>query len=106
MALTHTRVSEAATEAQEIADQLKAVYQRTVAFLATNSDLSIDWAAGALPSYINEDVDGNLDGLGFTRAQVANIVGSFDQFKNLIENAAVTQGDHLGNINQLSSVKV
>lgn len=104
MALTHSRVTEAATRCKELADKLKATLAEVEEFIDTNSDLSIDWAAGSTPSYINEDADGNLDGLGFTRQQVANAVGSFDNIRKVFRNEAATQGDHLGNLNHLADV--
>lgn len=106
MALTHNKVLEVADECLDVCDQLKAAYQRAKLFLETNSDLAIDWAGDPKPSYINEDSAGNVDGRGFTRAQVANVIGSIDNFRKLMENATVTQGDHLGNVNQVATVKV
>jgi hypothetical protein len=104
MPLTHTRVTEVAVECKEICDDLKQTYYRLKEFLDTNSDLAIDWAGDPLPGYINEDANENLDGLKFSRAQVANAVGSLDNFRKLLENLAADQGDHLGNLNQLANV--
>lgn len=103
MALTHTRVSEVASHATSLAVRLKALHYDLKEFLDTNSDLAIDWSAGSLPAYINEDVDGNLDGHAFTRSQVANVINSFDQVRKTLDNEAVSQGDHLGNVNQLAA---
>lgn len=102
MALTSVRALEVATEAKGIADDLAALHERVRTFLAQNSHLSIDWGAAQKPAYINEDASGNIDGLLFSRAQLSNAIGSFQEFSDLMNNAAVTQGDHLGNINQLA----
>ena len=104
MALTHARVSETATSLKGLCDRLKALKTDVDEFLAANSHLSIDWAGTPKPAYINEDVAGNVDGHAFSRAQVANAIGTLAQFKNLMTNAAVSEGDHLGNVNQIAEV--
>ena len=105
MALTHSgHVIKAATEAKSLCDRLKLLNRDVSAFLAHNSDLSIDWAGDPKPAYINEDVAGNIDGMAFTRAAVANAIGSLDNFRKLVNNEAPTQGDHLGNFNQLADI--
>jgi hypothetical protein len=94
------------SEAQAIAQvctELAAVLAKADVILEHNSDISIDWAASELPAYIAEDASGNLNGLLFDRASVANAIGSLAQFRNLMTNQAVTQGDHLGNINKLAT---
>jgi uncharacterized protein YdbL (DUF1318 family) len=70
--------------------------------LEHNSDLAIDWGAATTPGYITEDADGNISGLTFDRASVANAIGSLDQARKLFTNQDVAQGDHLGNINKLA----
>lgn len=57
-----------------------------------------------VPDYIVEETNGtsNLSGLAYDRTQVANAIGSITQFNNYMLNAAVTQGDHLGNLAQLA----
>ena len=102
MALSHQRVLEVANHCETICNEAKALHYRVTEFLTTNSNLSIDWAAGTKPAYINEDVSGNLDGQKFTRQQIANVVGSLNNLRALLANEAVTQGDHLGNINQIA----
>ncbi len=104
MALTHVRASEVATLAKEVAEDMKALLYKAKRLLTSNSNLSIDWAGDPKPSYLNEDVAGNLDGFRFTRSQLANLIGSVDQFRALMENGAVSQGDHLGNVNQVANV--
>ena len=102
MALTHSRAIKAAKFAEDLADELKRVYWRTQEFLSHNNALSIAWAADPKPVYLNEDSNTNLDGVDFTRAQLSNMIGTLDQFRRLMENKSITQGDHLGNIEQLA----
>ena len=93
-------------EAEAVASvctELAAVLAKANLILEHNSDLSIDWASGSLPSYIVEDAVGNINGLLFDRASVANAIGSLAQFRSLMTNQTVTQGDHLGNINKLAT---
>jgi hypothetical protein len=106
MALTHERAKEVAEHCESLCNEAKALHYRILEFLGSNSNLSIDWAAGSKPNYINEDAGGNLDGLKFSRQQVANAIGSLDQVRALLANNTVTQGDHLGNINQLAKSDV
>lgn len=98
--LTNLRAAELAAQAKELADRAKILLADAETFLDTNSDLSIDWTTPG--SYIDVDVDNNMNGLGFEPADVSNAITSFDQLKNLFRNSAVTQGDHLGNINKLA----
>jgi hypothetical protein len=102
MALSFSRVAEVATHVKTVSDEAKALYARLVELLETNSDLSIDWAAGTLPDYIVEDGDGNIDGFKFSRAEVANVIGSLDNLRKAFANEAVSQGDHLGNLNKVA----
>lgn len=102
MALNFERVLETADAAKVLSNELGALLAKVDRFVEFNSDQAIDWAAGSTPAYITEDANGNLDGRRFSRQQVANVVGSFVQFQNLMKNAAVSQGDHQGNFNGLS----
>lgn len=105
MAQTHAgTVLPLALEAKAIADQWKALHFRVVKFIETNSDASIDWANGTKPAVINEDGNGNMDGVNFTRAQMSNFINSADQLRKVAANLEVSQGDHLGNINHLADV--
>ena len=91
-----------AVAVQQVCTELAVVLAKADIILEHNSDLSIDWAAGTLPAYIEEDGDGNINTLTFDRASVANAIGSLDQFRKLLTNQAVSQGDHLGNLNKLA----
>lgn len=102
MALTQNRVLQVADAAVVIANELAAALAKADRFLEFNSDQAIDWAASETPAYIAEDADGNIEGRLFTRQQIANAIGSFDQFRKLMENVATSQGDHLGNVNAIS----
>ena len=104
MALVYARVKEEAEAMASLANELSSLLTRLDQVLEHNSDLAIDWAAGATPSYITEDGAGNLSGMTFTRQQVSNVIGSFDWVRKLLTNQVMTgsQGDHIGNINLLS----
>lgn len=91
-----------ASAVETVCTELAVLFAKVNTILEHNSDLSIDWAAGSLPAYIAEDPDGNIDGLRYDRTSVANAIGSLDQVRKLMTNQAVTQGDHLGNINKLA----
>lgn len=104
MALTHARASEVATLAKEVAEDMKSLLYKAKRLLTSNSNLSVDWNGDPKPTYLNEDVAGNLDGFKFTRTQLGNLIGSIDNFRALMENGAVSQGDHLGNVNQVADV--
>lgn len=104
MALTHQRVLEVARSGKSLADKSKALLWQIEEFLNVNSAAAIDWVAGSKPAYINEDSNGNFDGLAFTRAAMANAIGSLDNMRKLLRNQDLSgaQGDHLGNLDQLA----
>lgn len=102
MALQFSKVLAEANALEEIANDLATVYSKAVQFLEHNSDVIIDWSAGGTPAYISEEANGNILGKDYTRQQVANLIGTLSQLKNLMSNAAVTQGDHLGNLNLIA----
>ena len=104
MALTHNRAKELCDVAAELSNRLKKFLHDAEKFLDTNSDLSIDWANAQKPAFLNEDVAGNLDGVKFTRAQMANAIGSIYQVKQLLRGQTPDTGDHLGNLNQLADI--
>jgi hypothetical protein len=58
-----------------------------------------------LPDYLLIETNGNLNGRTYDPLQVSNAIGSLAQFRNYMTNAAVTQGDHLGNLNQLAAAR-
>lgn len=102
MALTFSRVTEVCEHVKSACDDAKALHYKLKELLDTNSDLSIDWGGDPKPDYINEDVDGNVDGFKFTRAEISNVINSLDQLRKTLDNEAVSQGDHLGNINKIA----
>lgn len=56
------------------------------------------------PDYFFQDEVGNLSGRTFSRQSVSNAIGSLDWFRKLMTNTDMSgsQGDHLGNVNQLA----
>ena len=102
MALSYARVKEEAVAIQLLCEQVRQLQASIASALTHNSNQAIDWAAGSLPSYITEDAACNLDGLNFSRGAVANAIGSLDNLNKLLTNQAVSQGDHIGNLNQLA----
>lgn len=102
MALNHQQVLEQARACKQLCSKAATLLSEIKYRLEQNSDVAIDWAAVSTPAYITEDSDGNLQSLNFTRTAVANAIFSLDQVRAVLENGAATQGDHLGNINQLA----
>lgn len=105
MALTHQRVLEVADFAKKSCDETKKLLLLIEQFLDTNSSLSIDWGNIVRPAFINEDSDGNLDGRRFSRQSVSNAINSLDQIRKVLRNMTTSQGDHLGNLNQLADAE-
>jgi hypothetical protein len=89
MALTHAKAKEEAVALQLLCEQVRQLQSTIASALTHNSNQAIDWAAQSKPAYLDEDAAGNLN-------------GSLDQVNKLLTNAAVSQGDHLGNLNQLA----
>lgn len=102
MALSTVTSAREAAAIAGAAEQAVALLRKIKEVLEHNSDMSHDWAAGSTPAYIEEDADGNINGLPYSRTDVANAVGTLDQIRKAYENEAVTQGDHLGNLHKLS----
>lgn len=102
MALTRVSVDRMADAVGLVCEEATYLLTRINWVLEHNSDFSIDWAAAETPAYIEEDAAGNLVDRAFSRQNVANAIGSLDQIRKLLTNQAVTQGDHLGNVNLVS----
>lgn len=104
MALQYERVAATADAIADVANQLTSLYALVQQLLEYNSDQAIDWTAGVKPAYITEDANGNLSGRQFSRAEVANAIGSLDWLRKLMTNQSMagSQGDHLGNLNHLA----
>lgn len=102
MALEFPLVLDEAKAAQALCNTVVTITYQIQRFLAHNSNLAIDWGAATTPSYITEDASGNIQGLNFSRGQVSNVLFSLQQITNVVNNQAATQGDHLGNMNQLA----
>jgi len=104
MALNSNRTLEMASNIEASADALKIAAASLESTLETNTALAIDWAAGTKPSYIEEDSDGNIAGKNYSRQQVSNVIFSLEQVLNVLTNKVTSQGDHLGNLNQVALV--
>lgn len=103
MALTYDRVKLEVDAFLEMCDRTNHFFTDVQRLLQHNSDQAIDWNATGRPAYIDEDGFGNLAGYQFTRQNIGNAIGSLQQFLNLMTNKTVFEGDHLGNINQIST---
>lgn len=102
MATTHARAKEVAEFAATLSNETKVLLSRIEEFLRHNTALAIDWAGDPKPAFLNENVDGNLDGLHFTRLEMANAVNSLNQVKVLLTGGAPSQGDYIGNLEKLA----
>ena len=102
MALSFNRISVTADAVADVCNQLATLLATVDQLLEFNSDQNIGWTDDPLPGYITEDGDGNITGKQFARGDVSNALGSLTQFRNLMTNQAVSQGDHLGNVNKLA----
>jgi hypothetical protein len=104
MALQYDRVAQVADAFVAVSNRMVALLTDINQLLEHNSDQAIDWGASETPAYINEEANGNLSGRMFSRQQVSNAIGSLDWVRKLLTNQAMTgsQGDHLGNLNQLA----
>lgn len=85
-----------------LATEFTALMGKVRAQLGHNSDQAIDWGAQSTPAYIEEDADGNINGLNYSRQNIANLIGSFDQVRALLDGETPSTGDHLGNFNNIS----
>ncbi len=105
MALTFDRVLVEANAFVGLANRVTTLLADVQQVLTHNSNQAIDWGAGQKPAYITEDAAGNLQGLTFSRQDVANAIGSLDAVRKLLTNLDLTglQGDHVGNMNKLAN---
>jgi hypothetical protein len=110
MALNNDRVRETAVAIRAMAERATVLLRDIEYLLRYNSNQSIEWNAAQKPDYIDEEETGagagNLNGLPFTRANVSNAIFSLSQIQLALTNQATSQGDHIGNLNVLSSPKV
>lgn len=82
------------------------LYNELKEMLAINSDIGVDWANGDLYSggeAITVDASDNIGNLEVTPTQISNAVSTAQQIITLIENGTPTTGDHLSNLNVVSS---
>ena len=104
MALNSRRVLEMADDIERSSDALKVAAASLEKTLETNTSLAIDWTGDPKPKYIEEDDDQNIAGKNYDRQQVANAIFSLEQVLKALTNQVITQGDHLGNLNQVAKV--
>jgi hypothetical protein len=102
----YQRAQELATFAAELCTDAKTLLTGITSFLQSNTAFAIDWANETKPANLNEDIDGNLDGLHFSRTEMANVINSLSQIKLLLTGQSVSTGDHLGNLEKLAQVGV
>jgi hypothetical protein len=77
------------------AKQLRVIVQQT---LDRNVVEAFDWAGA---NQVEADAALQAAGIDYTAVEIANAIGSLDQYRNFWDNAAVTQGDHGGNLEKL-----
>jgi len=105
MANTDAKAKREAEAIMGVCNEAVSILTRIKQVIEHNSDLSFDWANGDLTSggtAMSVDAAGNLTDLLFAPADVSNAIGSLDNIRKAFENEAVTQGDHLGNLNKLA----
>lgn len=105
MATSQAQVKREAEAVFAVCNEVVSVLTRVKQVLAHNSDVSVDWGNGDIAAGgadIGVDANGNITDLLFSPAQVSNAIGSLDQLRKCLENEAVSQGDHLGNLNLLA----
>jgi hypothetical protein len=105
MPMAYARANEIARELRDTADEARALLSRIDQILDVNSAAAINWTADPKPAFLTEDADGNLDGLVFSRTDLSNAIFSLDQIRKVLRNQAVSQGDHLGNLLKLTTVR-
>ena len=96
MATTNNEVVAIAKAVAECGRLLKAAQYVAQQVLARNNVEAITWDSG-------EDAALSAAGLDYTGEEISNALGSLSQFKNYWTNAAVTQGDHGGNFEKLTT---
>ena len=101
MAINREKVESLGDAIREVAEEVARLYPRIVWVLEQNSDNSIDWNS-AIECVPDDATSGNLDSRPYSRAEVSNAIFSLQQIQFLLTSQAITQGDHLGNINKIS----
>lgn len=96
---------EDAQEAKRVANRLKDAIEGMRDYLRRNTNQAFDHAGDPKPGYIHESDDGTIAGLDFTRAELSNAIGSFDQIRKLLDNEATSQGNHWGNIEKVADAR-
>lgn len=86
---------------EEVANQRLVLHNLEIQLAEYNADININW--GSPPGFLTLDGDGNISGKSYTPGDVSNALGSITQDRNMMTNAAVSQGDHLANFNKVGS---
>lgn len=102
MAINREDIEGMADAIREVCEETSKLYARINWVLEHNSDMSIDWGAAEKPAYFDEAVNGDLDSRPFSRLEVSNAIFSLENVRKTLTNQAITQGDHLGNINKIA----
>ena len=87
---------ECATKAKELRILMKRLDDNH-----TKNDYSLAGDASK-PAWVQEDSEGNIKGLDYTRANYINMVTFARQVEKLFTNQAVTQGDYLSTVEQVA----
>jgi hypothetical protein len=104
MATTYARASSVVGEAKATCNDVRALLARIDALVALNVATGIDWGAAVKPAVLEEDAATNLQGFTFSRQNLANVIYSLTQIQALLRNGAVSQGDHIGNVQTVADV--
>ena len=104
MTATRNRIDETARTAASLAGRTLSLLADMDAFLGYNSAQAIDWGGASKPLNLEEEAvsegqSPNIQGMDFSRQQVANAIGTFAAIQ------ALMAAGHLGNLQLLASPK-
>jgi hypothetical protein len=107
MALNYNRVRATAQRQKILCDKATDLAADIQQYLKYEIDQGIDWDATTLPSYIVQDIDGNLDGEDYSRFDVQSSLTALDWIQKLLNNKVMTgsQGEHLTALHKLASLR-
>lgn len=96
MAKTHANFLEHASKLKATLKQFQDMWLLDMRKLL-NTHTGVDYSAAgdvSKPSWLNEDANGNIDGLDFTRQNYVSGVVFLQQVEALLTNNTVTEGDY------------
>lgn len=105
MAKTHANFLEQANKLKDVLKSLQDAWlldMRKLLNTHTGVDYS-DAGAGTKPAYLNEDANGNIDGLDFTRNDYISGIVLLTQLEALFTNNAVTEGDYKSTLARIAA---